>query len=727
MAGDAVGRQQGAWTGTRSALSTLLLVVGAILVMAGVVAGSVYDTVYSSSRFAGTAVKAVQHPAVKAEIESELVDQIIAQRQDLIAARPLIQTVVDSVIGSKPFQKILTTALLQVHRTFFSTDKPTLVLDISDGTTIVLGALKAFDPNLAANVPAGFRTGLIKLSDRPYAARIVETGVAIERIVLALGVVGLLFLIGAVVVAADRRRALTGIGIALALSALVIWLALAIGRDILVGQFDDFASSAAVSAVYNIFLAELYAWIKVMGIVGVLLAASASATLRLATARAQIENARRVAARTPTTRWGKLLYILGVLVGGGLLLAYPNLVIATAARGVGLLAIYCAVIELVRLAGWSVAPASADADAPQTRRRLPIGLNARPLAIAALVGLVAVGGFALYTQRDALRSDNYVSASDADTCNGFKELCDRRLDEIVFPATHNSMSAAQSPGWLNAEHDGGIIDQLDFGVRALLIDAHYGYPGDGGVSTDMSDPSARKIVEAGVDPEVIAAAQRIAARRVTGAKAGTKRQVYLCHVFCELGATPLDTALGEINDWLDANPNEVVILFFEDYVSPEEMDAAFNRSRLIDKVYTHLPGTLFPTLREMIQSDERVVVLSENVGNKPRPDWYHNGFSLVQETPYTFKTPQEFSCQPNRGQPGNPLFQINHWIEKIPPSPGDATIVNDYNLLLARARQCQQERGHLPNIIAVDFYELGDLIQVVNTLNGVGPPPEKKP
>lgn len=194
-----------------------------------------------------------------------------------------------------------------------------------------------------------------------------------------------------------------------------------------------------------------------------------------------------------------------------------------------------------------------------------------------------------------------------------------------------------------------------------------------------------------------------------------------------MGATPLDTALGEIKDWLDANPNEVIILFFEDYVSPEDMDAACNRSRLIDEVYTHAPGTPFPTLREMIQNDERVVVLSENVGNKPKPDWYHDGFSLIQETPYTFKAPGEFSCQPNRGQPGNPLFQINHWIEKIPPSPGDATIVNDYDFLLARARQCQQEREHLPNIIAVDFYELGDLIQVVNTLNGVGPPPEKKP
>ena len=57
MAGDAVGRQWRARTGTRSVVSTAMLVIGALLFMAGVVAGSVYDTVYSSNRFAGTATR----------------------------------------------------------------------------------------------------------------------------------------------------------------------------------------------------------------------------------------------------------------------------------------------------------------------------------------------------------------------------------------------------------------------------------------------------------------------------------------------------------------------------------------------------------------------------------------------------------------------------------------------------------------------------------------------
>ncbi len=44
------------------------------------------------------------------------------------------------------------------------------------------------------------------------------------------------------------------------------------------------------------------------------------------------------------------------------------------------------------------------------------------------------------------------------------------------------------------------------------------------------------------------------------------------------------------------------------------------------------------------------------------------------------------------------------------------------DVLLARARECEAQRRQLPNIVAVDFYADGDLLDVVATLNGVAPP-----
>jgi hypothetical protein len=103
-------------------------------------------------------------------------------------------------------------------------------------------------------------------------------------------------------------------------------------------------------------------------------------------------------------------------------------------------------------------------------------------------------------------------------------------------------------------------------------------------------------------------------------------------------------------------------------------------------------------------------------------DWLHPAFETIQETPYSFRRPSDFTCVANRGARDSSLFQVNHWIDTPPmPKPSNAAIVNARALLLDRLRRCADERGHLPNIVAVDFYRTGDLFDVVRELNGLSP------
>jgi hypothetical protein len=413
-----------------------------------------------------------------------------------------------------------------------------------------------------------------------------------------------------------------------------------------------------------------------------------------------------------------------VLVAAGVLtILQPLAVLTTLAVAGGFVVVVYGLTELADVTRGK--PAATDADqqavAPAQSRSF--------FARAAIPGLAAVliVAIAVAVAARELQTAPLATAEDDGPlrCNGFAQLCDRTLDTVALAATHNSMSASLEPGWYLAEQHGGIVAQLDFGVRGLLIDTYYGRTGAGGsIRTDESSfAESRAALVAEFGEQAVASAQRLAARGGFGGGTGPRR-AYLCHNLCEFGATSLDTALSGIDAWLTAHPNDVIVLFIQDAITPADTAAAFERTGLIRRVYTPPqpgPATTWPTLREMIQHDTRVVVLAENTPGGSAYPWYQNGFAVAQETDYNVRSVGAFKCAPNRGGTAGNLFLLNHWLAGNPRPIQAANKVNARNLLLPRAQECQRDRGHVPNLIAVNFYDRGALLDAVNTLNGVGP------
>ena len=113
-------------------------------------------------------------------------------------------------------------------------------------------------------------------------------------------------------------------------------------------------------------------------------------------------------------------------------------------------------------------------------RRLAVGTLGVCIAICALLFF---GGLAFVR---AVRAPTARHLSIAETgCNGHPELCDRRIDDVVFAGTHNSMSASNED-FIVANQVGGIHTQLARGVRAMALDLHYGFRVDQWVRTDVS-------------------------------------------------------------------------------------------------------------------------------------------------------------------------------------------------------------------------------------------------
>jgi hypothetical protein len=405
-----------------------------------------------------------------------------------------------------------------------------------------------------------------------------------------------------------------------------------------------------------------------------------------------------------------------ILLGAGMLaILFPSFVIMVFTLLTGMVAFFIGLRELFAI----VLRAIPQRESPKKTAVADGGVSVGRTIAVSLLGLLLVGAGVFYLISTGATGP--LPSQSIDTCNGYAELCDRRFNEIVFPATHNSMSAADLPDWLFPNQEKSIPAQLQDGIRAFLIDVHYGVPAGDRVKTLLEDEgAAKKKYEAVLGKEGIDAAMRIRDRLVGGREG--ERGVYLCHGFCELGAAPFIPMLQKLRDFLVVNPNEVIAMVIQDEgVTPGDIEECFQKSGLIDFVYRGAVQQPWPTLRKMVAGDQRAVVFAEN--NSSGVPWYHQAYDFMQETPYRFHRPEDFSCRANRGNSSASFFLINHWIETAPaPKPSNAEKVNAYDFLLKRAKQCQQERGMLPNLVAVDFYRTGDLLNVVRTLNGVRRP-----
>jgi hypothetical protein len=267
--------------------------------------------------------------------------------------------------------------------------------------------------------------------------------------------------------------------------------------------------------------------------------------------------------------------------------------------------------------------------------------------------------------------DGYeIAPIEAGACNGSAALCDRRFDEAVFATTHNAMSSIDD-GWLAPNQSHPVVTQLRDGIRALMLDTHLDADGV---------PS-------------------------------------LCHGSCGFGSKPLTDGLREIATFLKCNPREVVTLVFEAYVTAEQTDVAFKESGLIDLVHTQALGAPWPKLGEMIDQNRRLVALTDDPAGAPA--YYHHVWDYAWDTPYAAQTKDDLKCEVGRGDARNALFIFNHFLTSPTADKKLADQVNHNPFFIERAQSCAAQTGDLPNFVTVDFYDVGDVLDVTRTLNGI--------
>ena len=755
----------------RGGLSLVLAVMLVVSVAYGTTLTLTDHYLFNSKRFADRAVAVLDSQVVREELAKQITDALVANGPSEIASfQNVLRPVIDSMIQTDAFRGIFRTAVGDAHQYLFTEGGNAALVNLSESLGILTASLRISNPDAASILPAASDKFLVDLGDEIRGLQLWKISSRIAERAWMFTVISGILAVAVVTIDPDRRRGVVRLGSAIAVSGAILFTITAI-LPMIAGSFaTNRAFESAIHAAVGIFLADFRngsLWLAAFGIAAAGFATASAPTFAPRTYCDLRDLARRrVLDRIPITPATQVSAALGLMIVGGLVVGATDVVIRILAIALGGLALYLGSVRLLAIVGRRDTETVRHMVLRELRHQLWRGTPTRVALTSIVVIAAIVAGAWMATGRARDRSE----ALQERRCNGHAELCDRTIDRVAFAASHNSMSASDDPGWLFAENVHGIPAQLEYGIRALLVKTHYGIPSGvnlGGAQIIITD----RVAETEANPEAVRASLPDPAdlpdpaaleqrRDAVKSLDPSLRDVYLCHVYCEYGALKFTTALGYVRQFLDTHPNNVIIMVIGEYVTKDDTERAFRTAGLFDRLWEYDASAPMPTLGQLIDERRNLVMMSEFDG--PPPAWNNPAYGssgLIADTPFTFTSTSDLftpgsplytgtatvdgpvpdsvvdangsrtftadwaglpSCAPNRGAPGSPMFQINHWVTPsgAAPTVAQARTVNAFDVLLPRVRDCSVQRARFPTIIGVNFYDTGDLMAVVDTMNG---------
>jgi hypothetical protein len=204
----------------------------------------------------------------------------------------------------------------------------------------------------------------------------------------------------------------------------------------------------------------------------------------------------------------------------------------------------------------------------------------------------------------------------------------------------------------------------------------------------------------------------------------------------DTSAMSLEKFLGIIKTFLDTNPHEVVTILLNEFVSNEIMIAdIFQQSGILHYTYAQDRDQPWPTLRELINNNKRLIVFIDEGG----PDrvshykWLNNRKFYTSPWPmnYGFKSVEPFvnlttpltvfgDVSYRDRAPYNKIFGISHTVTPtLAANKNDAERINALHVSLPFFTRISEAAERIPTWISADFIQHppGDLMKAVSILN----------
>lgn len=303
-------------------------------------------------------------------------------------------------------------------------------------------------------------------------------------------------------------------------------------------------------------------------------------------------------------------------------------------------------------------------------------------------------------------------------CNGLVSNCALPVNDVMFAMVHNAMSS-RDHNFLAYNQLGSLEKALVAGYRGLMIDSCIC---DGSIGEDIQNFIAGK---------------ETSTTTMENNKGSVDGEYYLgfCHASCDAGVRDPHEVLGNIKTFLDVNPNEILLLEFEIIDnSLEELYAAIDASELDTYIYKQESASSaassssatttyyynqWPTMQSLIDANTRLIIFAHGDGMQTCtsgtcPEGIFFTYDHFEQTNWNDKT---CTAKGEYFDTSIDFYLMNHWMNEAKtdlPYEENAKEFNTITALSDRYNLCTERK---PNIVAVDFWSVGNVLDFVKQVN----------
>jgi hypothetical protein len=265
----------------RLVASRALVVLASVAIMLALVVAYARQAAVDSDQFAHRATVALHDDSVRSLIAQQVTDELVLKNEeDLLAARPIIESVASEIVGGRAFTSLFRKAVRDLHRALFKRDPNTVTLTLTDVGTVLAAALEQVRPALADELQSTERVELVRSDIGSVSVTLADIAETVELLALFLLVLSLALVAGAIAIAPDRRQAVVELGVGAAVAGVVLVVAYSVARSIAVDHVEGPDEQAAARAVWQAFLGDLRTASWILAVSGAAVAAAAASLIK---------------------------------------------------------------------------------------------------------------------------------------------------------------------------------------------------------------------------------------------------------------------------------------------------------------------------------------------------------------------------------------------------------------------------------------------------------------